>query len=108
MELFQGSRFTAERAWGGPNVARIGTAQVKLRWTDQPYRWHVNNGREVFAVLDGIVDMHVRREGGDVEIVTLAAGDILSIALGEEHVAHPRGVARILVIEEEDPAVGGG
>ena len=30
-------------------------ATVRLHWTDQPYQWHVNDGDEVFAVLDGEV-----------------------------------------------------
>jgi len=47
-----------------------GTA-VRLHWTDQPNKWHVNDGEEVFA------------------------------GVGCEHVAHARGEARILVIERE-------
>ena len=25
--------------------------------------WHVNDRQEVFAVMDGVVDMHYRKEG---------------------------------------------
>ena len=66
----------------------------------QPYIWHVNEGEEVFAVLDGIVDMHYREDGAE-KIVTLETGDIFFAGIGCEHVAHPRGEARILVVEQE-------
>ncbi len=36
---------------------------TRVHWTDQPYKWHVNDGEEVFAVLDGKVDMHYRVDG---------------------------------------------
>ena len=100
MHKYEGSGFRSEAAWRGPTVARIGKAAVKLRWTDQPFRWHVNDGPEVFVVLAGEVDMHVRSESAPVEVVHLRAGDLLHIEAGEEHVAHPRGEATILVIEE--------
>lgn len=33
----------------------------KEHWTDQAYIWHVNGGSEVFAVLDGRVEMFLRK-----------------------------------------------
>jgi len=65
---------------------------------DQPYRWHINDGPEVFAVRDGRVDMHVQI-AGDEHVLHLETGDIFHAEPGDEHVAHPRGEARILVIE---------
>lgn len=50
--------------------------------------------------MDGTVDMHYR-EGGAEHVVTLHAGDIFFAEVGCEHVAHPRGEARILVVERE-------
>jgi len=49
-----------------------------VHWSDQPYVWHVNDGQEVFVVLDGRVRMRYRKDG-----------------------AEPLGVARVLVIETE-------
>ncbi|ALF88080.1 hypothetical protein RSUY_17400 [Ralstonia solanacearum] len=49
-------------------------------------------------VLDGTVDMHYR-EAGEERIATLGVGDIFFAGIGCEHVAHPPGEARILVIE---------
>jgi mannose-6-phosphate isomerase-like protein (cupin superfamily) len=89
--------------WSGPTMPSIGNAVAKLRWINTPFRWHRNAGRELFLVIDGEVDMHVRA-GPDapVEIVNLTPGRMVLIDDGEEHVAHPRGEARILVVEQEE------
>jgi len=92
--------FRAERAWGSLPIATMGGTTVKLHWTDQPYQWHVNDGEEVFAVMDGEVLMHYRVDGRE-ESVLLRTGDIFYAETGTEHVAHPQGEARILVIEKE-------
>jgi len=52
-------------------------------------------------VVDGIVDMHYREDGAE-KVLTLHPGDALTVEDGEEHVAYPRGEARILVIENVD------
>ncbi len=92
--------FTAERAWGALDIAHLnGSTSVRLHWTDQPYIWHVNDGEEVFAVMDGSVVMHWR-EAGEEKQVLLRTGDIFYAGIGCEHVAHPQGAARILVIEK--------
>ena len=71
---------------------------MRLHWTDQPYEWHVNDGEEVFVVLDGAVDMHWR-EDGEEHVRRVAPGDLCHANIGDAHVAHPVGTARILVIE---------
>lgn len=91
--------FRAERAWGARDIAEIEGASVRLHWTDQPYRWHVNDGAEVFLVLDGTVVMHYR-DSGEEHQVELNAGDMFVADVGDEHLASPRGEARILVIEK--------
>ena len=103
MRVIRSRDFTATRAWGADDIANLGGATVRLHWTDQPYRWHVNDGEEVFAVLDGTVDMHYRELGVE-QVVTLEAGDVFFAESGCEHVAHPRGEARILVVEREGSA----
>jgi mannose-6-phosphate isomerase-like protein (cupin superfamily) len=92
--------FKADRAWGAKTIASMSGITTRLHWTDKPYKWHVNDGEEVFAVLDGVVDMHYR-EGGVETVVTLETGDIFFAAIGCEHVAHPRGETRVLVVERE-------
>jgi mannose-6-phosphate isomerase-like protein (cupin superfamily) len=63
-------------------------------------RWHINDGEEVFVVLDGRVQMRYR-DGGMEQVAELEVGDIFYAGVGTEHVAHPQGPARILVIESE-------
>ena len=103
MRVIRSREFTADRPWGSTEIANMQGTTTRLHWTDQPYRWHVNDGDEVFAVLDGTVDMHYRSQGAE-HVVTLQAGDVFYADEGCEHVAHPRGEARILVVEREDSA----
>ena len=100
MRFVRSKEFTAARAWGALDLANMNGTTVRLHWTDQPYEWHVNDGEEVFVVLDGIVDMRYREAGAE-HVVILEAGDIFLAGIGCEHVAHPHGVARILVIERD-------
>jgi hypothetical protein len=44
--------------------------------------------------------MHYREQGIE-HVVTLQTGDVFFAGVGCEHVAHPRGEARILVVERE-------
>jgi mannose-6-phosphate isomerase-like protein (cupin superfamily) len=99
--IVQDSRsFRADRAWGARDLAEVEGATVRLHWTDQPYEWHVNDGTEVFVVLDGAVDMHYR-EGGVEKVAKLEPGAIFVAGRGDEHVARPEGEARILVVERK-------
>ena len=100
MRIFRSREFTAERAWGALEVANMNGITTRLHWTNEPYKWHANDGEEVFAVLDGKVEMRYR-ENGEEKSVLLEAGDIFFAGVGDEHVAHPMGEARILVVEKE-------
>ena len=100
MKVFRGSTFKADRPWGAADIANMGGVTTRLHWTDQPYKWHVNDGEEVFAVLNGRVEMRYR-DGGVEHSTILETGDVFHAAVGTEHVAHPIGEARILVIERE-------
>jgi mannose-6-phosphate isomerase-like protein (cupin superfamily) len=99
MRTIRAREFRGSRAWEALDVASIEGASVRLHWTDQPYTWHVNHGEEVFAVLDGVVQMRYR-EAGVEQSVLLKSGDVFHAGDGDEHVAHPQGEARILVIEK--------
>lgn len=100
MEIVRSKYFSADHAWGSKKIANMNGITTKLHWTDKPYKWHVNDGEEVFVVLDGFVDMHYRVNGNE-EVVLLEVGDIFYASVGTEHVAHPRGEARVLVVESE-------
>ena len=84
----------------GSATVFIGSRWIRLHWTDAPYIWHINDGEEVFAVLDGVVEMFYKETGLEKSTM-LDTGDIFYACLGTEHVAHPKGEARILVIELE-------
>jgi mannose-6-phosphate isomerase-like protein (cupin superfamily) len=100
MEIIDARDFRADRAWGACDIAHIADASVRLHWTNEPYHWHRNTEQEVFVVLAGTVQMHVRKDGAEVSY-RLEPGDIFRADTGDEHVAHPIGEARILVIEEK-------
>ncbi len=90
--------FRTDQAWGARDLAAIDGATIRLHWSDQPYHWHRNDGCEVFVVLQGEVDMHYRVQGTEL-CQRLSPCDIFIAEEGDEHVAHPIGEARILVIE---------
>ena len=100
MKVIRSKTFTAERAWGALDIANMNGITTRLHWTDQPYKWHINDGEEVFVVLDGVVEMHYKKQGIEQK-VRLESGDIFYADIGTEHIAHPQGEARILVIETE-------
>lgn len=100
MRKISANDFTGQQAWDALDIEVIKNASVRLHWTDAPYKWHINDGPEVFVVLDGVVDMRVRQDGVEKSI-PLKAGDIFHAENGDEHVAHPKGAARVLVIETE-------
>ncbi|MFC3127782.1 cupin domain-containing protein [Coralloluteibacterium stylophorae] len=100
MKVVRGSTFKADRPWGATLIANMGGITTRLHWTDQPYKWHVNDGEEVFAVLDGRVEMRYREAGVERSVI-LETGDVFYADAGTEHVAHPIGEARILVVERE-------
>ncbi|MFL5344428.1 MAG: hypothetical protein ACJ8AT_06530 [Hyalangium sp.] len=99
MRHFRSRDFRAKQAWDAQDIAEMNGISVRMHWANEPYMWHVNDGEEVFAVLDGAVDMHVKQDGV-VRIIPLLAGDVFHAQAGDEHVAHPLGEARILVIEK--------
>lgn len=43
MRVIRSKDFTATRAWGADDIANMGGTTTRLHWTDQPYKWHVND-----------------------------------------------------------------
>ncbi|MDF1721764.1 MAG: hypothetical protein P1U65_13920 [Minwuia sp.] len=99
MRVIRPADFNGAEPWDALPIERIDDATVRLHWTDAPYSWHVNDGPEVFVVLDGQVDMHVRDGTGTEQVHRLMPGDIFHAESRDEHVAHPVGTVRVLVIE---------
>ncbi|QKF53136.1 cupin domain-containing protein [Pseudomonas sp. 15A4] len=100
MNIIRSKDFTGERPWAALDIANMNGITTRLHWTDQPYKWHVNDGQEVFVVLDGQVEMRFKQDGVEQRTV-LQTGDIFYASIGTAHVAHPLGEARVLVIESE-------
>ena len=100
MRFVKSKDFTGDRAWASLPIAAMNGITTKLHWTDKPYKWHINDGEEVFVVLDGEVDMHFKNAGVE-EVVRMTSGDIFFADEGTEHVAKPDGEARILVVEKD-------
>ncbi|WP_191485227.1 cupin domain-containing protein [Pseudomonas sp. FEN] len=100
MTIIRSREFTGDRPWAALDIASMKGIGVRLHWTDQPYIWHINDGQEVFAVLDGRVRMRYRKDGIE-QAVVLEVGDIFYAEIGCEHLAEPLGEARVLVIEAE-------
>ena len=101
MRYFTPAEFTGDTAWQALDIANMDGVSVRLHWTDAPYEWHINDGQEVFVVLDGAVDMHVRAPDGAITITHMQPGMIAHATEGTEHVAHPVTPSRILVIERD-------
>ena len=100
MKIIKTKDFTAQKSWGALDIANMNGITIRLHWTKEPYKWHVNDGEEVFVVLDGKVEMFYKENKKEVSTI-LNTGDIFYASIGTEHVAHPIGEARILVIEKE-------
>ena len=100
MKIIQSKKFSSVTAWDAIDIAKMNGITTRLHWTNKPYKWHINDGQEVFAVMDGCVNMHFKEEG-EIKIVKMETGDIFFADIGTEHVAHPIGEARVLVIEKE-------
>jgi mannose-6-phosphate isomerase-like protein (cupin superfamily) len=60
MKIIRSKEFRATRPWGALDIANMRGITTRLHWTDAPYHWHVNVDEEVFAVLDGRVEMCVK------------------------------------------------
>ena len=100
MRFIKPKDFTGSRAWDAMDIASMNGITIRMHWTDAPYKWHVNDGEEVFVVLDGKVEMYYKSDS-DRRKEMMNSGEIFYASRGTEHVAHPIGEARILVIEKE-------
>ncbi len=100
MKIITSKQFTSDRAWGAQTISCMNGISTRLHWTDQPYQWHINDGEEVFVVLDGQVKMSYKENAIEKSVV-LNVGDIFFASEGTEHSARPIGEARILVVEKQ-------
>ncbi|BBM04119.1 cupin [Microbulbifer sp. GL-2] len=71
---------------------------TRLHWTDQHYKWYINDGEEVFTVFNIYIEMKYKIDGKKDSAI-IKTGDIFYASVGIVHMAHPQGEARVLVIE---------
>ena len=72
MQIIKSKEFKPANAWDALPIANMNGVTTRLHWTDKPYKWHTNDGEEVFVVLDGQVEMSYRIDG--IEHMTLLNG----------------------------------
>ncbi len=80
MKIVSSSRFTGERAWQALDIADFEGTSVRLHWTDQPYKWHINDGQEVFAVMQGRVEMFYRVAGEEKSVMQRSAISFMPVS----------------------------
>lgn len=81
MQAIPARELTASCAWEALPIATLAASTTeRLHWTDQAYRWHVNDGHEVLVVLDGVVHMHTRHSGQE-QVHCLEVGNIFYVNL---------------------------
>ncbi|KEQ18789.1 cupin domain-containing protein [Endozoicomonas numazuensis] len=100
MKIIRGKQFRPNRSWDAMDIANMKGVTTRLHWTDTPYKWHINDGEEVFVVIDGEVEMKYKENNLEKSTI-LYPGDIFFASKGTEHVAHPSTPSRVLVIEHE-------
>lgn len=100
MKIIHSKEFSSKIPWDSIDIANMNGITTRLHWTNKEYKWHTNDGDEVFVVLDGQVKM-LYRINGEEKSTLLNEGDIFYATEGDEHVAHPIGEVRVLVIEKE-------
>lgn len=100
MRVIRSAEFQPEQAWDALDTANMQGITTRLHWTDKPYKWHINDGEEVFVVLDGAVLMRYKHENQEMSVM-LQVGDIFYAEIGTEHIAEPQPFARVLVVEKE-------
>ena len=83
-KIIRSAEFTSTRAWGGLDITEMNGISVRLHWTDEPYKWHINDGEEVFAVMDGTVEMRYKEDGQE-KTVLLHTGDIFYAGIGTDY-----------------------
>jgi len=60
---------------GAKHISNMNGITTRLHWTNQPYKWHINDGEEVFVVLDGAVEMYYMEHGVEHSAM-LNTGDV--------------------------------
>lgn len=84
--------------WSPRIVTQVNDYDVRVAKLEGDFVWHVHeNTDEFFLVLDGVLDIGLREDGGE-RTVTLNRGDVFVVPRGTEHRPSTTG-ASILMFE---------
>ena len=87
--------------WSPRIVGELNGQHVKLAKAQGGFVWHHHaEVDELFLVVEGVLDMHLKDAAGTERIVTLAAGELLVVPRGVAHKPVARdGGAHLLLFE---------
>lgn len=85
-----------QETWVPKVVGELNGQYVKVVKFENEYVWHHHdNEDEMFLVLDGLMELHLRDQ-----VVTLSKGELFVVPRGVEHKpVVPEGVASVLLFE---------
>lgn len=85
--------------WSPRVLARVNDHDVRVATIQGTFVWHSHpDTDELFLVLDGSVDIRLRRDGGE-RVVHLDRHDVFVVPRGVEHCPESPGGADVLLIE---------
>ena len=87
--------------WVPVVAGELNGQQVKLARARDSYIWHQHEDEdELFLVLKGALDMHLKTDGGQERVVSLGEGELFIVPRGVEHKPVARGGdAHLLLFE---------
>jgi mannose-6-phosphate isomerase-like protein (cupin superfamily) len=86
--------------WAPRILARVNDWKVVVVKVAGEFVWHTHRDTdELFLVLDGELDLHVREADGSARVVSLGTHDTFVVPRGVEHRPVSGGGARLLLIE---------
>jgi mannose-6-phosphate isomerase-like protein (cupin superfamily) len=89
-----------DELWSPRILARVNDWKVLVVKVAGEFVWHSHpDTDELFVVLDGDLDIHLRDAGGSERVVALGAHDTFVVPRGVEHRPVSGGGARLLLME---------
>jgi hypothetical protein len=51
MEIIKSKEYKPKEAWDSKFISNMNGITTKLHWTNKAYKWHINDGEEIFDLL---------------------------------------------------------
>ncbi|WP_427813608.1 cupin domain-containing protein [Enterococcus sp. 22-H-5-01] len=85
--------------WSPKILGDIGDYQVKVAKFENEFTWHHHeNEDEFFLVIEGLITIHVKENGKEVEY-PLHSGEAMIVPKGVEHMPVSEGISQVLLLE---------